>query len=473
MNTLKLLIALSLLPVLAVSAQDKMDLSLDEAKSYALDHNKTIQNAELDKELAKKSVWEAISSGLPQVSASFDYTNFFNYEFAFSFGGGGTGLSKEQTSGIINDILTNEYPTANPSTILASYAIDSAIQSNMPTSSIRMRDQASAKLQVSQLVFSGQFLVGIQSAKLAKEIMNMSYNKTENEVTDMVISSYYLTLITQESLRILKENIGNLDKMVSQTQAMVDAGMAEQIDADQLKITSVQLKNSLKSMERNLEMNYNMLRFQLGVEPGTPLNLTTTLDDVINSQEVIQSTLAPFVIDNNIDYQLFKGQEKVQEKQVMLQKSAYLPTISAFYSYNAKIITTDFDLNPPHTIGFSVNLPLFTSWNRQTKVQKAEIQLDKVRNSKAMLEDQLNMQSEQLKYNLKTAIENYNLQKENVEVAKRVYDTYNRKYNEGVISSLELTQSNSTYLEAESNYIQSVMSMLQAKLALDKLNNNL
>ncbi|MFB6342998.1 TolC family protein [Saccharicrinis sp. FJH62] len=469
MNTLKLLIALSLLPVLAVSAQDKMDLSLDEAKSYALDHNKTIQNAELDKELAKKSVWEAISSGLPQVSASFDYTNFFNYEFAFSFGGNTT--SAEDLNKIYAD-AAQQFPDANFSTIQANNYITQQIQS-MANSTISMKNQASAKLQVSQLLFSGQFLVGVQSAKLAKELMEKSYNKTENDVTNLIINSYYSTLITKESIRILKENIGNMDKIVSQRQAMVDAGMAEQIDADQLKITSVQLKNTLKTMERNLEMNYNMLRFQLGVEPGTPLNLTTTLDEVINDQEVVKATLSPFVIEDNIDYQLFKGQEDVQEKQVMLQKSAYLPTVSAFYTYNAKIITTEFDINPPHTIGFSLNLPLFTSWNRQTKVQKAEIQLDKVRNSKAMLEDQLNMQSEQLKYNLKTAIENYNLQKENVEVAKRVYDTYNRKYNEGVISSLELTQSNSTYLEAESNYIQSVMSMLQAKLALDKLNNNL
>ncbi|MFB6317188.1 TolC family protein [Saccharicrinis sp. FJH54] len=469
MSTLKLLIALSLLPVLGLSAQDRMDLSLDEAKSYALEHNKTVQNAELDKELAKKSVWEAISSGLPQVSASFDYTNFFNYEFAFTFGGSTT--SPEVLQSIREQAQTN-YPDANFSTIDANNYITQQIQS-MANSTISMKNQASAKLQVSQLIFSGQFLVGVQSAKLAKELMEKSYNKTESDVTNLIISSYYNTLITQESIRILKENIGNMDKIVSQTQAMVDAGMAEQIDADQLKITSVQLKNSLKTMERNLEMNYNMLRFQLGVEPGTPLNLTTTLDDAINGEEVVKATLSPFVIENNIDYQLFKGQEDVQEKQVMLQKSAYLPTVSAFYTYNAKIITTDFDINPPHTIGFSLNLPLFTSWNRQTKVQKAEIQLDKVRNSKAMLEDQLNMQSEQLKYNLKTAIENYNLQKENVEVAKRVYDTYNRKYNEGVISSLELTQSNSTYLEAESNYIQSVMSMLQAKLALDKLNNNL
>ena len=70
-------------------------------------------------------------------------------------------------------------------------------------------------------------------------------------------------------------------------------------------------------------------------------------------------------------------------------------------------------------------------------------------------------------------MENYKLQKENVDLSQRVYGTYNRKYKEGIISSMDLTQANSAYLEAQSNYIQSVMSLLQAKLALDKLNNTL
>lgn len=472
MNTLKLLITLSLLPLLAINAQDKMTFSLEEAKTFAIEHNKTVQNAILDKEISKKSVWEAISQGLPQVSASASYTNFFNYEFAFSFGGGGTGLSEELVNGIYAD-AAQQYPAANFSTIQASNYIDQAIQDAIPPQVIQMRDQLGAQLQVSQLIFSGQYLVGIQLTKLAKEMMELSYTRTKSGVIELVTSSYYMTLMTKESLRILKDNIDNIDKIVKQTQAMVDAGMAEQIDADQLKITSVQLKNNLKSMERGLEMNYNMLRFQLGVKPGTLLELETSLNDLIGRTGALALTSSPFVIDNNIDYQLYEGQEELQERQLQLEKSAYLPTITGFYNFNAKIITTDFDLNPPHSIGVSLNLPLFTSWNRQAKVKKAQLELDKVRNTKAMMEDQLNMQSEQLKFNLKTALENYNLQKENVDVAKNVYETYNRKYKEGLISSLELTQSNSTYLEAESNYIQAILSLLQAKLALDKLNNNL
>ena len=90
-----------------------------------------------------------------------------------------------------------------------------------------------------------------------------------------------------------------------------------------------------------------------------------------------------------------------------------------------------------------------------------------------MVADQLSMQEQQLKMDLNSAIENYELQKETVNVAKRVFDNVNRKFEQGMVSSLELTQSNSNYLQAETNFVQASFTLLQARLALDKLYNKL
>jgi outer membrane protein TolC len=90
-----------------------------------------------------------------------------------------------------------------------------------------------------------------------------------------------------------------------------------------------------------------------------------------------------------------------------------------------------------------------------------------------MLKEQLEIQQDQLLADLKSAIENYEAQEKNVEIANRVYENIKRKYEEGMVSSLELTQTNNNYLEAESNYIQSLMTLLQAKVAIDKLYNQL
>jgi outer membrane protein TolC len=90
-----------------------------------------------------------------------------------------------------------------------------------------------------------------------------------------------------------------------------------------------------------------------------------------------------------------------------------------------------------------------------------------------MVKEQLQLQEKQLRYNLVNANLQYKSQMENVEVSKRVYTSTENKFKQGMASSLELTQSNSFYLQAENNYVSALMNLLQTKLALDKLLNNM
>lgn len=90
-----------------------------------------------------------------------------------------------------------------------------------------------------------------------------------------------------------------------------------------------------------------------------------------------------------------------------------------------------------------------------------------------MVTDQLLLQEKQLRYNLVNANLQYKSQKDNIDVAKRIYTSMENKFRQGMASSLELTQSNSLYLQAENNYVSALMNLLQTKLALDKLLNNM
>jgi len=83
------------------------------------------------------------------------------------------------------------------------------------------------------------------------------------------------------------------------------------------------------------------------------------------------------------------------------------------------------------------------------------------------------LQEKQIKYNLQSSLENYYTQQENVEVAQRVYDSYRRKFQQGMATSLDLTNANSNYLDAESNYLTAMMDVMNARLQLDKLMNRL
>ena len=298
----------------------------------------------------------------------------------------------------------------------------------MPASTILMSDQATAKLQVSQLVFSGQYIVGIQTAKLAQKISEQNLEFNELNTKEMVINSYYLVLITEASLGILEQNLDNLIETMDQTEVLYNTGMAEQTDVDQIRITVNQLENSRRALERNLELNYNLFRFQLGIGADVKVRLTDNLESLFTRLQPESALILPFNIENNVTFQIMKSQEEINKKLLDLEHWNFAPTIAGFYNYNAKILTTGFDMTPNHLAGFSMSVPIFSSGMRKARVDQARINYDMSKNNRSILKDQLNLQEKQFRYNLQSSLENYFTQQENVEVAQRVYDSYRRKY---------------------------------------------
>jgi outer membrane protein TolC len=182
---------------------------------------------------------------------------------------------------------------------------------------------------------------------------------------------------------------------------------------------------------------------------------------------------APFNVEDNVTYKIMKTQEEINRKMLGLEQWNYAPTITGFYNYNAKILTTDFDMNPNHMVGISMGVPIFSSGMRKARVDQAKIDYNMAQVNRDIMEDQLLLQEKQYKYNLQSSLDNFFLQQENVEVAQRVYDSYRRKFEQGMATSLDLTNANSNYLDAENNYMTSIMEVMNAKLQLDKLMNNL
>jgi outer membrane protein TolC len=300
---------------------------------------------------------------------------------------------------------------------------------------------------------------------------NLDFN--ELNIKESVISAYYLVLITEESLEILKQNLDNLEETLEQTQIMFRTGMAEQTDVDQIRITVNQLANATTSLQRSMELNYNLLRFQLGMETNEGLELSDNLEDLFINMQAETALDKPFVVDNNVGYKIIKTQEEINKKMLGLEQWNYAPTITGFYNYNAKILTTDFDMNPNHMVGLSMGVPIFSSGMRKARVDQAKIDYNIAQINRDIMEDQLLLQEKQYKYNLQSSLDNYFTQQENVEVAQRVYDSFRRKFEQGMATSLDLTIANDNYLNAENNYLTAIMDVMNAKLQLDKLMNNL
>jgi outer membrane protein len=419
------------LSLLSLQAQQPLALSLDSAISYAIIHNKTLINSKYNVDKSSQRIKEAISQGLPQVSASIDYNNYLGAEVSLK---------------------------------LSDMAPPMVIEFN-PTSNF--------KASVSQLIFNGSYYVGIQLSKLAKEITEQSFQKDELNIKELTIQAYYMILASERILHIIKENQKNVQLIYEKTKNLANAGVIEQTDVKKLSIMVTSVDNALKSSERQVEMGYNLLRLQLGSEPDQNFILSTTLDDV--TQKYIPQTLAisPFSIQNNLDYKLLSMQGDIAKKNINLKKSNYLPSLVSYYSYTKKIEKSAFDMTPNHVLGLTLNIPIFSSGQKYYQVNQAKIDYNISKNTLELLTQQLTLQEKQLRYNYTNLYEQYLNQKANVDIAKEVLDKMNLKYEQGVISMLELTSSNNDYLTAESNYTSIILQLLNAELSLRKINNNL
>jgi len=414
-----------LLQAQATTPSAPQSLSLEEAVKFAVEYNKELQASELNIELRNKMITEAISQGLPQINGSLAYSTNFGYEVNFGGEGG-----------------------------------------------IKMKDQANVSVSVSQLFFNGQWILGIQTSKIAKKLAAQQVSLTELDIKENVYNSYYMILASERLMDIVKQNLENMNTIQQHTENMYNAGTAEITDVDQIRITVGQLKNSLLAMQRTVDVNYNLLRLELGLQAGTPIRLTDPLEKFLEQGSFLQLAIQPFDITQNSQYQVMATQEELQKKMVGLQKWAFAPTISGSYTYQYQIKKGGF-MNIPNSASITMSIPVFSGLQRKSQLEQEKITLEQTTLNKSLLEDQLNLQEEQYKFALKNALEDYNLQKENIEVAKKVLENYRHKYNAGAVSSLDLTQANNNYLTAENNYTSACLTLLQAQTQLEKLYNEL
>jgi outer membrane protein len=427
-----------------LNAQDQgpeLKLSLKEAQAYAIEHNKMVITSKMDVETSRIQLKEMIANTLPQIDASGNFNDNLK---------------------LMTTLIPAEFFGGQPGEF---YPVKFGTQFN-----------SGATAQASLLLFNAPAYIGIESSKLAIRLSEASLTKSELDTKEAVAQAYYLILISEKSLTILDANISNLKETLKSTRAMYQAGMAESTDIDQMVSNVTAVENSRSSMMRTVELNYNLLRFQLGLSADSKLFLSETLESFENAINIEALMSQAFDHRQNVNYQLIEGQEKMSYIMLKSEKASVLPTLSGFYTYGVNGMgesVSGLSWFQNSIAGLQISVPIFASGQRYNRIKRAQINLDRARTTKEMVTDQLLLQEKQLRYNLVNANQQYISQKDNIDVSKRVYASMENKFKQGMASSLELTQANTLYLQAENNYITSLMSLLQTKLALDKLLNNL
>jgi outer membrane protein TolC len=413
--------------VFSVTAQDtlKLELSLEAAKQYALEHNRMMQNASLSVKQAYATRWQAIASMLPQVSAGLDYTNMCGYEM-----------------NLMN--LKMAMPPYGTLAVTASVAL------------------------------SGSQVVATLLNNIAIEMSDISVKKTEQTITSNVANLYMSILAMEKTAGLLDQNLKNLEKLYESTSNAVKVGVSEQTDADQISVQVSSMQSRINATKRSLEMLYNSLALQLGQGVDYHITLTQDLTEVMNADAAMELLYTDFNLDQNYDYQLLKKNTELSKKQITLAAMEYVPTVSAYYQYSAKEYFSDeptMNMTAPNVVGVSLKVPIWSSGRRAASVSEKKIAYQAAQNKLVDTENALRVQDKQLRYNLSSAYENYQTQTKNLDVSQRVFDNISKKYEQGYASSTDVTNSSMSLLTAQSNYISAMLEMVNAHIDLKKLLN--
>jgi outer membrane protein len=447
----KLLIFILIGSILEASAQDKktiLKLSISEAQTYALQNNRSIRAGKIDVSSMDKQIWSNIATGLPQ----FNFDANYQHQFVIPQLNFGSVLN-------VNSLLDGPVTKAD---LLNAYQPS-------PSISLGVRNNTTLNFTVSQLIFSGEYLVGLQAAKVVKQVTEKTLIKTEDQTKETVATTYYLVLVLEENARVLRESLKSTDQTYSDLVKMNQEGFNEETDVDQMKIGRSNIQTLITSIEAQKELSLKLLKYQLGIGFEQDITLTDSLPGILNQGTSQYLATPEYNVKNSIDFRMINDQEKISSLMLKRQQSKLLPTISAFYRHQEQTNMPAFNFAVKDVAGVTLTLPIITSGLRLATIGQAKFDLMKTRLNKENVEQGLIMEFETAKSGYQTAYSNFLTNKESLDLSKKVYDKSVIKYKEGVSTSFELTQNQAQFLTAESNYYNSVLSMLNAKAKLDRI----
>jgi outer membrane protein TolC len=418
------MLLLSVLTSTVIYSQESTAFTILEAEEYGVNNNEKMKNAVLNIEIAQKKIWETKAIGLPQISATGSFQNLLDIPVS-----------------VVDATLFN--PNAQPGEVMT-FQMGQAYSSSLA-------------FNVSQLVFDGSYIIGLQFAKFYGEMAETALTNTQQEIKAMVREAYYNVLIADKNLSLI-------DSVMAYTEQLWNE-------------TKILQKNGRFTAQRQTEISRNMLKLQMGYEFEKDLQLTNTLEEVLLQVEQANPVLQNFDLTQNSNYILLSQQATLDSFNLRNEQAKYLPSVGAFFTHSQNAYRNEFNFfanqpwYPTTVWGLSVQIPIMSSGQKVMRVQQAEIKLEVDQNNLENLERTL----EYTELNLKAAFENsyqmMKLEEMNVNLAAQIYNNEVKRKDIGVGSGLRVTQLQTQLLNAQGSYINMVFQMLAIKIQLDKLFN--
>ncbi|WP_027065292.1 TolC family protein [Maribacter sp. Hel_I_7] len=428
---------------LGYSQEQANSFTLEEAIQFALENNYTAINADRDIIDAQKQKWETIASGLPQVNGAISYQNQLKQPVSL--------LPAELAGGAAGEFIPVVF--------------------SQPQS-------ATATATLTQQIFDGSYIVGVQATKAFLSYSANNKEKTELDVRKQVVEAYGNVLLAEESVEILEKNKATLEKNLYETSKLYENGLGEEESVDQLQITLSSIENQLQNAIRLKQITLQMLNVSMGLDLNAPTQLQEELEDLTLSKMDLSILGTDFNINDNVDYKLAENLNEQRFFEWKLARSRALPTLNAFVNYGSSAYSNDFDFLSSDQqwfdssiLGFDLSIPIFSSFKRSASTQRAKIALEKAKTQLTEAEQQIRLQLENAKNNYTLAIDNYETAKQNLMLSERIENKNQIKYKEGLATSFELRQAQTQLYATQQEFLQSMVEVINKKTELEIILN--
>lgn len=430
--------ALWMITFTAVAQQNEThQFTVAQAVEYGLKNSVPVKNALLDIQKAKQVNREYTALALPQLSGSANLSDFLKI----------------------------------PTTLIPAEFFGGTAGTYIPVQ-FGTKYSANASLDLNQTLFDGQVFIGLQARST-----NLKLAEKYSEITQEIINAniqkiYYQLVIGKMQMEKINANITLLEKLLHDTKELYKNGFAEQLDIDKTNVSLSNLQTQKYKVQNSLDAGYGSLKFLMGMPQKEELILTDTVTETTIKADLLEDA---YNYEDRKEVQALELANKLNQFNVRRYKLSYIPSLSAFASYSKNAQRTNFDVfdfsKPWFTtsvIGLRLNVPLFDGFLKDARIKQARIDYQKTTNLLGNLKDSVDLEVNQARDKLRTAILTIDAQRKNMELAEAVYNQTKKKYEQGLGSNTEITTAWKDLQVAQSDYFAAMYDAIIAKVDYHK-----
>ncbi|MBS1754676.1 MAG: TolC family protein [Ferruginibacter sp.] len=444
-----------LLSAVSAHAQTINTFTVQQAVDYANKNSVQVKNALLDILIQKQVNRDVTSIALPQINGTVGVTrnldiavqsipNFIapaTYQVLIDEGvKNGNGQPVTFPAGGFGNLL---FPFGNPW-------------------------NANAGITLSQLIFDGQVFIALKARNGTISLQEKIAALTQENIKANVYKIYYQLVAGKTQIELLDANIKRLEKLKHDVQVMYDNGFTEKVDIDKLSVQVANLQTEKLKAENMITNGYAGLKLLMGMPVKDSLVLTDTLSDEKIKEGILEAT--QFKYSDRKDFQISELTNTLNGLNVRRYKLSQIPTFALVGGYSKQAQRNKFDFFEKGDwftssyIGIQMKLPIFNGFSLNSKIKKAQLELQKSRNQTEALKINIDGEVNNAKNNFIAAIATMDFQKKNMELAEKVYEQTKKKYEIGTGSASEINAAQVDLKTAQTNYLSALYDAIIARV---------